>query len=501
MVDGDHSGKRRKTASRRESMTETVRRPEPGGKDVIIVTDAIRIPGNPLDEARRRASMPDPQVEQFVRSASHERFRDEAEATPVERNKKRASGEQPREELPRALDAEGDGRARPSPGREKRSSVEELSSPFDSSPPEQRGGAALGPVATRRGGPRKLETSGMGGQGLRPPERPPLSLAEDLAVSAVAPPRLRGSSAPGAAKSPAPASPPPARGRAIVEARREPGRPDPRAEAVEASPSTHEVPPAVGRAEPSPPDEERARASGPAPAAPPEVVRQVPPAATEPVPEPAAGAPGRGKLLVGGAIGAAAAAAIVLFAIGGSEREGLTSAPPPAPRVEPAPGAPEPAGEPEPEPEAPAPPVVEEPRRPAEPAMAVSPQPDVPEAERAFRAQQLRIRARQAYMQRDFRRSGQLFRESLELDETGDGAEGLARALARQRDLPEALSWARRAVEVEPDDPRNYEILGDLLASGGEDEEALAQYRRGVEVAPGDRDLWNRINALRRAGR
>jgi tetratricopeptide (TPR) repeat protein len=72
----------------------------------------------------------------------------------------------------------------------------------------------------------------------------------------------------------------------------------------------------------------------------------------------------------------------------------------------------------------------------------------------------------------------------------------LSRTLQRMGDLDSALAWARRSVETDPDDPRNYELLGDQLLMFERTEEAIAVYEQGLEKAPRDRRLRSRVRRL-----
>jgi len=56
-------------------------------------------------------------------------------------------------------------------------------------------------------------------------------------------------------------------------------------------------------------------------------------------------------------------------------------------------------------------------------------------------------------------------------------------------DVAKALTAARKAVNLDPDNANNHEILGSILMATGEKSEALAQYRKAIELNPLKPDL------------
>jgi Flp pilus assembly protein TadD len=116
---------------------------------------------------------------------------------------------------------------------------------------------------------------------------------------------------------------------------------------------------------------------------------------------------------------------------------------------------------------------------------------------RLNRAADIRQEARRHYMNGRLRVAHREFLHSLEWDpESSDAMRYLSRTLQRMGDLDSALAWARRSVETDPDDPRNYELLGDQLLMFERTEEAIAVYEQGLEKAPRDRRLRSRVRRL-----
>jgi len=58
-----------------------------------------------------------------------------------------------------------------------------------------------------------------------------------------------------------------------------------------------------------------------------------------------------------------------------------------------------------------------------------------------------------------------------------------------------AASW-RRAIQINPTDPRYYVNLGAALRDFGEDDEALRSYRKAVELAPDCDTAWSNIGVM-----
>ncbi|MEM9195834.1 MAG: tetratricopeptide repeat protein, partial [Myxococcota bacterium] len=119
---------------------------------------------------------------------------------------------------------------------------------------------------------------------------------------------------------------------------------------------------------------------------------------------------------------------------------------------------------------------------------------------RQIEAQDLRIYARSLHGNGLHRRAETTWRQALEyLPEHPSAIDGLARSIARQGRLDEALAWAQRAIEVSPENPRHYELVGELLEEQERFPEAVAAYERGLELAPRDSRLRHRLARARRS--
>jgi hypothetical protein len=116
---------------------------------------------------------------------------------------------------------------------------------------------------------------------------------------------------------------------------------------------------------------------------------------------------------------------------------------------------------------------------------------------RRERAAELRRDARALHVGRLYPQAEAKWRQALVYHPTSDeAASGLARSLARQAKIEEAVRYARLAVDLSPRDARNYELLGDLLLAARDQEGARAQYREGLVHAPGDIRLRSRLRRI-----
>jgi hypothetical protein len=116
---------------------------------------------------------------------------------------------------------------------------------------------------------------------------------------------------------------------------------------------------------------------------------------------------------------------------------------------------------------------------------------------RRERAAELRRDARNLHVGRLYPQAEAKWRQALVYHPTSDeAASGLARSLARQAKIEEAVRYARLAVDLSPRDARNYELLGDLLLAARDQEGARAQYREGLLHAPGDIRLRSRLRRI-----
>lgn len=116
---------------------------------------------------------------------------------------------------------------------------------------------------------------------------------------------------------------------------------------------------------------------------------------------------------------------------------------------------------------------------------------------RRERAAELRRDARALHVGRLYPQAEAKWRQALVYHPTSDeAASGLARSLARQAKIEEAVRYARLAVDLSPRDARNYELLGDLLLASRDQEGARAQYREGLVHAPGDIRLRSRLRRI-----
>jgi hypothetical protein len=116
---------------------------------------------------------------------------------------------------------------------------------------------------------------------------------------------------------------------------------------------------------------------------------------------------------------------------------------------------------------------------------------------RRERAAELRREARSLHVGRLYPQAEAKWRDALLYHPTSDeAASGLARSLARQAKIEDAVRYGRLAVELSPRDPRNYELLGDLLLAARDQDAARAQYREGLVHAPGDIRLRSRLRRI-----
>lgn len=121
------------------------------------------------------------------------------------------------------------------------------------------------------------------------------------------------------------------------------------------------------------------------------------------------------------------------------------------------------------------------------------------DAQRRQNATHLKTRALRAYRSAEYAEAEQLYREALTFN-TWDVAavEGLARTLAQQERFPEALAWARLAVERNPRSATAHRVVGDVWRQAGHPDEAIRAYRRGLARSPNDRWLRRRLADVRR---
>ncbi|MEM6962453.1 MAG: tetratricopeptide repeat protein [Myxococcota bacterium] len=80
--------------------------------------------------------------------------------------------------------------------------------------------------------------------------------------------------------------------------------------------------------------------------------------------------------------------------------------------------------------------------------------------------------------------------------ENPEGAVGMARVHLQEGSASRALSWARRAVEVAPQWPAAWMVLGDALLASQQREEAVRSFERVIELDPDHRQARRRIQNL-----
>jgi tetratricopeptide (TPR) repeat protein len=120
------------------------------------------------------------------------------------------------------------------------------------------------------------------------------------------------------------------------------------------------------------------------------------------------------------------------------------------------------------------------------------------ESQRRRMANRLKGRALRAYRADEHAEAERLYREALTYNSWDVAAvEGLARATAQQGRYPEALAWARLAVDRNPRSGTAYRVLGDVWRQAGYPDEAARAYRRGLVRSPRDRWLRRRLSEVR----
>jgi hypothetical protein len=157
---------------------------------------------------------------------------------------------------------------------------------------------------------------------------------------------------------------------------------------------------------------------------------------------------------------------------------------------------PEPVEQPGPAQERPPGPEVELPRAPASYARLSA-------RTRSLRAERFRTQARREHAHSRYQRAHDAWIEALRyVPNDAVSSQGVARSLARLDRMDEAIAWARRGVDLAPNDPRARELLGELYEDNGRLEDAREQYRAGLAAAGRDARLAHRVRrvegALRR---
>ncbi|RZO56791.1 MAG: tetratricopeptide repeat protein [Sandaracinaceae bacterium] len=101
----------------------------------------------------------------------------------------------------------------------------------------------------------------------------------------------------------------------------------------------------------------------------------------------------------------------------------------------------------------------------------------------------------------DWARSGELARQALARDPRhAAAAYRLAVALFRQGQVEEAMTWAERSAELDPEDPLPVALQGDLYMRTGRFHRAAAMFRRALEIEPRFTPAQRRMDRLRERG-
>jgi tetratricopeptide (TPR) repeat protein len=106
-----------------------------------------------------------------------------------------------------------------------------------------------------------------------------------------------------------------------------------------------------------------------------------------------------------------------------------------------------------------------------------------------------------AARERDYPRSETLARQALSMSpQNPRAAYRLAVALYRQQQLDEALTWAERAAEWDPEDPLPISLQGDVHMRRGRFHHAARAYQSALEVEPHFGPAERQLDRLRERG-
>ena len=79
---------------------------------------------------------------------------------------------------------------------------------------------------------------------------------------------------------------------------------------------------------------------------------------------------------------------------------------------------------------------------------------------------------------------------------SGDAERNLANALFDRRAGDEAAEHAARAVQLQPEDPDAYDVLGRTLAVKGKLHEARSAFERAIQIDPNNTDARSDLARL-----